>query len=88
MLELELTGRKQAEQHNGGDECRNTHHNVGRELTNGVHKRRDAGSQQNNREDIERNILALSDILNKLNARRSDHNAAHQRHYEHRPPAK
>ena len=88
MLELELTGRKQAEQHNGSEKRHDTGNQIGRELTHGIHKRRNAGSEQNNRQNVKRGVRALSDILDMLYARRSDRNAAHQRHYEHRPPAK
>ena len=88
MFELELTGGKQAEQHNGGEERHDTGNQIGRELAYGIHKCRNAGREQNNRQNIKRSVRALSNILNKLCARHSDHNAAHQRHYEHRPPAK
>ena len=88
MLEFELAGRKQAEQHNGGDKRHDAGNQIGRELAYGIHKSRNTGGEQNYRQNIERGIRALSDILNKLYARRSDQNAAHQRHYEHRPPAK
>ena len=88
MLELELAGRKQAEQHNGGEERRDAGNQIGRELAYGIHKCRNTGSEQNHRQNIKRGVRTLSDILNELYARRSDHNAAHQRHYEHRPPAK
>lgn len=88
MLELELTGRKQAEQHKGGEKRPDAGNQIGRELAYGIHKCRNAGSEQNNRQNIKRGVRALSDILNKLYARRSDRNAAHQRHYEHRSPAK
>ena len=88
MLELELAGRKQAEQHNGGEERRDAGNQIGRELAYGIHKCRNTGGEQNNRQNIKRGVRTLSDILNELYARRSDHNAAHQRHYEYRPPAK
>ena len=88
MLKLELTGRKQAEQHNGGEKRHDTGNQIGRELAHGIHKCRNAGREQNNRQNIKRGVRALSDFLNKLNACRSDRNAAHQRHYEYRPPAK
>ena len=88
MLEIELAGRKQAEQHNGGEERHDAGNQIGRELAYGIHKSRNAGGEQNNRQNIKRGVRALSDILNMLYARRSDHNTAHQRYYEHRPPAK
>ena len=88
MLEFELAGRKQAEQHNGGDKRHDAGNQIGRELAYGIHKCRNAGGEQNNRQNIKRGVRALSDILNMLYARRSDHNTAHQRYYEHRPPAK
>ena len=88
MSELELTGRKEAEHHNSGEKRHDTGHHIGRELAYGIHERRNAGSEQNNRQNIKRGVRALSDIPNELCCRRGDHDTAHQRHYEHRPPAK
>ena len=62
MFELKLTGRKQAEQHNGGEKRHDTGNQIGRELAHGIHKCRNAGREQNNRQNIKRGVRALSDI--------------------------
>lgn len=41
---------------------------IGRELAYGIHKCRNTGGEQNNRQNIKRGVRTLSDILNELYA--------------------
>ncbi len=87
MLELELAHGKDAEQRHGRDERHGAERDIGRELTDREHERKDAKRKQHDRKRIERRFATFPNVTDELEASRRDDDAADERHDEDGTPA-